>query len=74
MLSFEQLTQEALALPNAYRTMLIDKLLENLEFEPEIETAWAEEAKKRRDDIRSGAVQPISGEEAASLVRRLLNQ
>ena len=76
MLSIEQLTQEALSLPSASRALLAEKLLESLEFdtEPAIQAAWTTEAKKRRDEIRSGAAQPISGEEALTQVRRLLEQ
>lgn len=76
MLSIEQLTQEALSLPSAARALLVEKLVESLEFEtdPAIQAAWNSEAKRRRDAIRSGAVQPISGEEALAQVRRLLGR
>jgi len=76
MRSIEQLTEEALSLPSALRAMLAEKLLESLEFdlEPEIQAAWTTEAKKRRDEIRSGMVRPILGEEALALVRQILNQ
>jgi putative addiction module component (TIGR02574 family) len=75
MLSLEQLTQEALALPSAKRAMLVEKLMESLEFdiEPVIQAAWTDEAKRRRDEIHRGTVQPISGEEALAQVRQLLN-
>ena len=66
MLSIEQLTQEVLSLPSAARTVLAEKLVESLEFEtdPAIQAAWTSEAKRRLDAVRSGAIQPISGEEA----------
>jgi hypothetical protein len=74
MLSLEQLTQEALALPSALRAALVEKLIESLEFDidPAIQTAWSTLAKKRLAEIRTGAVQPIPGEEALAEVRRLL--
>lgn len=76
MLSIEQLTQEVLSLPSAARSLLAEKLVESLEFETDlaIQAAWTSEAKRRRDTIRSGAVQLISGEEALAQVRRLLDQ
>lgn len=76
MLSIEQLTQEVLSLPSAARALLAEKLVESPEFEtdPAIQEAWTSEAKKRRDAIRSGAVQTISGEEALAQVRRLLDR
>lgn len=68
--------EEALALPSASRALLAEKLVESLEFDVDetIQTLWTTEAKKRRDEIRSGVVQPIPGEEALAEVRRLLEQ
>lgn len=76
MRSIEQLTEEILALPSASRALLAEKLVESLEFDidPDIQAAWITEAKKRRDEIRDGIVQPIPGEEALAQVRRLLEQ
>jgi len=74
MRSIEQLTEEILSLPSASRAMLADKLVESLEFDidPTLQTAWMIEAKRRRDEVRSNCVQPISGEEALAQVRQLL--
>ena len=74
MRSIEQLTEELLALPSLSRALLAEKLVESLEFDtdPTIQAAWINEAKKRRDRIRDGSVQPIPGAEALAQVRRLL--
>jgi Putative addiction module component len=74
MRSIEQLTEELLALPSISRALLADKLVESLEFDidPIVQAEWVTEAKKRRDEIREGLVQPISGEDALAQVRRLL--
>ena len=74
MRSIEQLTEEILSLLNAYRAVLVDKLVESLEFDTDstIQTAWVAEAKRRRDEIRGGSVQPIAGEDALAQVRRLI--
>jgi Putative addiction module component len=76
MRSIEQLTEELLALPSVSRALLADKLVESLEFDtdPTVQATWVNEAKKRRDQIRDGSVQPIPGEEALAQVRRLLEQ
>lgn len=76
MRSIEQLTEELLALPSASRALLAEKLVESLEFDTDsaIQEAWTIEAKHRRDEIRRGGVQPISGDEALAQVRRLLEQ
>lgn len=75
MRSIEQLTEEILALPGAARALLADKLVESLEFDPDpmVQAAWIAEAKHRRDEVRSGSVQPIAGEEALAHIRRLLD-
>lgn len=74
MLSFEQLIQEVLALPSSARVILAEKLVESLEFDVDenLQKLWTSEAKERRDEIRSGTVQPLSGEEALAQVRQLL--
>lgn len=74
MRSIEQLTEEILSLPSASRALLADKLVESLEFDtdPAIQAVWVAEAKRRRDEIRNGSVQPILGEEALAQVRQLI--
>lgn len=72
MKSIEELTQELLALPSASRALLAERLVERLEFDTdsEIEAAWTAEAKRRRDEVRNGTVQAISGEDALAQVRQ----
>ena len=74
MFSFGQVMREALSLPSAWGAWLAEKLGESLEFDVDenLQTLWVNEAKKRRDEIRSGIVQPIPGEEGLARVRRLL--
>jgi Putative addiction module component len=76
MRSIEQLTEEILSLPSASRALLAEKLVESLEFDtdPINQELWNTEAKRRRDEIRNGSVQPIPGDEALAQVRRLLEQ
>jgi putative addiction module component (TIGR02574 family) len=74
MQSIEQLTKEILSLPSVSRALLVEKLVESLEFDtdPTIQAAWVTEAKRRRDEVRNGSVTPIPGEEALAQVRQLL--
>jgi Putative addiction module component len=76
MRSIEQLTEEILSLPSASRALLAEKLVESLEFDadPTNQELWNTEAKRRRDEVRNGSVQPIPGDEALTQVRRLLEQ
>ncbi|MEH1877708.1 addiction module protein [Nostoc sp.] len=66
--------KEALALPSAARALLAEKLVESLEFDVEeiLQMLWTDKAKKRRDEVRSGAVPTIPGEEALARVRQIL--
>ncbi|MEG3883726.1 addiction module protein [Microcoleus sp. herbarium19] len=74
MRSIEQLTEEILSLPSESRALLADRLIESLEFDTDsaIQGVWVTEAKRRRDEVRDGSVQPIAGEEALARVRRLI--
>jgi putative addiction module component (TIGR02574 family) len=61
-----ELLQKALALSAQERGLLIDRLVESLDDEPAeegVEEAWAEEIKRRVDDIRSGRVKTIPSEQ-----------
>ena len=74
MRSIEQLTKEVLSLPSISRADLAEKLVQSLEFDIDtiIQAAWVNEAKKRRDEVRHGTVEPIPGEEGLAQVRQLL--
>ncbi|NJL91199.1 MAG: addiction module protein [Coleofasciculaceae cyanobacterium SM2_1_6] len=76
MRSIEQLTQEALSLPRESRELLAEQLVESLELDidPAIQAVWNAEAKKRLEEIRSGAVAGIPGEEALARVRQIFGQ
>ncbi|MBG0749113.1 MAG: addiction module protein [Planktothrix agardhii KL2] len=63
MRTVEELITEALSLPSASRVLLVEKLVESLEFDVDetIQTLWIAEAKQRRDEIRTGLIQPKTG-------------
>jgi putative addiction module component (TIGR02574 family) len=61
-----ELLDKALALSSDERGLLIDRLVESMEDEPAdagVEAAWAEEIKRRVDEIRSGKVKKVPGEQ-----------
>ena len=61
-----ELLEKALALSTQERGLLIDQLIQSLDEGPPeegVEEAWAEEIKRRVDDIRSGKVKMIPGEQ-----------
>ncbi len=61
-----EVLEKALALSTQERGRLIDHLIESLDegpVEEGVEEAWGEEIKSRVDDIRSGKVKMIPGEQ-----------
>ena len=71
-MTVEQIAEEALALPSEARALLADRLVESLDPTEDgyNRQLWAAEALRRRDDVRSGRVKTISGDEALARVRR----
>lgn len=75
-MTVDQLAAEALSLPSQSRALLADKLVESLDADEltRIDQLWVAEAKRRRDEVRSGRVQTIPGEEALARVRRAVTR
>ena len=70
MPSTAEIIHEAEALPVAERTLVVDSLLRSLHPpDPEIDRQWANCAKRRLLELRSGRVQPIPGEEVFAKIR-----
>ena len=69
----EQLAEQARALPAESRAQLADMLVESLDAAQleRLDRLWLQEAKRRRDEVRSGSVKPVPGEEALRNVRDL---
>lgn len=60
-------------LPPKDRTYLAEQLLASLD-ESELEQQWATEAKRRRDEVRSGRVQAIPAAEVYRRIDRILGK
>lgn len=75
-LTVNQVTKEALALPNGTRVRLVEKLVESLEADENRETrsSWLDKAKQRRDEIRHGKVKPVESKRVLKEVRRLVSR
>ena len=64
MIKSAELFDEAVSLPGEIRTQLVDKLLRSLHpVQKEIDKLWAAEAEKRVEEIKSGKVKTIPGDE-----------
>jgi putative addiction module component (TIGR02574 family) len=74
--SVERLVEQALKLPSESRARLADLLVESLDADAlgRIDQLWVAEAKRRRDEVRSGGVKTVSGDEARRRVRGLVKQ
>jgi len=75
-LTFDQVADEAMQLPSAARALLAERIVESLDTAEadEIHHAWMAEAVRRRDDVRSGRVQPLPGDEVLAEVRRTVGR
>ena len=74
--TIEQLAEQAMALSNESRAQLADLLVESLDTEVlgQIDQLWVSEAKRRRDEVRSGQVKAIPGQTALQKVRDALRR
>ena len=63
------LEAEALSLPQADRSRLVDRLLASLGHDPEWEEAWSEEADQREARISAGEEKWVNGPEAVARIR-----
>ena len=68
----EDIANLALKLPNDARALLADRLVESLDPAEDgfIHTLWGSEATRRLQELRSGKVVGISGEEALVRLRK----
>ena len=75
-LTLDQLADEAMQLPAASRALLAERIVESLDLTEtdELQRVWAAEAIRRRDEVRSGRVQPIPGDEVLAEVRRIVGR
>ena len=71
----EQIIEEALALPGEARALLADRLVESLDpaDESRIHALWAVEVQRRLDEVRSGRVKAVPGDEALARVRGIVS-
>jgi putative addiction module component (TIGR02574 family) len=61
-----EVLEKALALSSEDRGLIIHRLIESLDDEPAeegVEAAWSEEVKRRVEEIQSGKVEMISGDQ-----------
>jgi putative addiction module component (TIGR02574 family) len=73
MSTTDELIDEAKSLPVELRAKLVDELLKSLNpFHAEIDELWRVEAERRVDEIETGKVKVIPGEEVFDKLRKRL--
>jgi putative addiction module component (TIGR02574 family) len=66
-----EIIHEAESLPVEERAVVVDSLLRSLNPpDPEIDMKWAAVAKRRLEELRSGRVKPIPGDEVFARIRK----
>ena len=71
MPSTAEIIHDAESLPVEERTVVVDSLLRSLNPpDPEIDRKWAAVARRRLEELRSGRVKPVSGEEVFARIRQ----
>jgi len=71
-MSANEVEAEALKLPSSERARLAEVLIASLDEEDEVARAWADEAERRSEELRSGAVTGIPAEEVFARIRASL--
>jgi hypothetical protein len=69
----KSLAETAVLLPPNACAYLAERLLESLD-EAGAEQAWIDEAKRRRDEVRTGKVKPVPAKEVYRRIERLLKR
>lgn len=72
-LTIEQLESEALKLPASSRADLAEKLVGSLHLDEDAghRREWEEEAQRRLEDVRTGRVETIPGEQVFAEIRQM---
>jgi putative addiction module component (TIGR02574 family) len=74
-LTVEQIIEETRDWPSEKVEELIERLAENPHSnDPEAEAAWKTEINRRVEEIQSGQVQGIPGEEVSARIRKILKR
>ncbi|MEX0608059.1 MAG: addiction module protein [Balneolaceae bacterium] len=73
---FKEIEDSALELDEKHRAELAKRLINSLDeqIDDDIEQAWIDEIRRRKAEIKSGKVTPISGEEVHKAARERLSR
>jgi len=68
--------EEAMSLPDELKAVLAEHIIQYLEtnIDPSLEQLHLETVRRRKNEMRSGNVQPVNGKDALDKARRVLNK
>ena len=75
-LTLEQIIEEASRLPHEQMAEVVDRLTVTLHAgeEPEVESSWKRETRRRLAELESGQVQAIPGEIVSTDIRKIVGR
>jgi len=75
-LTLEQIVEETRQLPREQVAELVDNLTLSLHqaMDPAVETAWKTEVARRVEEIQTGKVRGIPGEEVSARIRKIVGR
>jgi putative addiction module component (TIGR02574 family) len=73
-MNLQKIEEEALHLPKEERVQLVQRLILSLESpsKEELRSDWLHEARRRAEELDSGSVQAVSGEDVMRKARALI--
>ncbi|HWZ93896.1 MAG TPA: addiction module protein [Opitutaceae bacterium] len=75
-MTLDQLVEEASQLPADMVSELVDRIMlaKHGGIDPKTDTAWRSEIQRRVDEIKSGKVQGIPGDEVSARIRKIVGR
>ena len=76
MPAVDSIYEQVMPLPDESKIVLAERIMDYLavHISPDIEHLHLEEVQRRSEEIKSGRVKPIPGEEALAKVREIINK
>ncbi len=75
-MTLDQIVEEASRLPREQVAEVVDRLTSALhtDVEPEIESAWKQETRRRLAELENGKVQAVPGEVVGNRIRKIVGR
>jgi len=72
----DKIYEEALRLSDDAKVVLAERIVEYLatHVSPDLQRLHLDTVKRRRDEMRTGQVDPVDGQDASTLARRVVNK